>query len=228
MPEPTAARLTMTADPAGTPEHHGDAAQLATPIPTDPAAFVDYLRNVPTRDRARVVDLLAAQYRTQGHPDPLPLTMANSDYDRAVVEIGDEPDTTEPIPTDVQGLFEYLRTMNGWQQSAVADRLAIQLGGTPEAIDRAADLMTRALSLVAQEILILELRQHLADTLAAAADTIKDGLNTIDRLASEDVYDVEFAEGGWDMRGFLSDAGRFISAASALNPAPPTKNEPGQ
>lgn len=229
MPEHTAARLIMTSSPAGSLDRSTDTTLLATPIPTDPpAAFVAYLRAVPARDRARVVDLLAAQYRAQGHPDPLPLVMANDNYDRAMAEIGDEADTAEPVPTEPQPLYLYLRELDPAEQAGTADRLAMQLGGTPEAINRAADLVGRALSLIANEDMIDQLREHLAESLAVAIDAIRASTNAVDRLSSDDVFDVEYAEGGqpvWDLRGFLADAGRFVRAAAALNPCPPAKND---
>lgn len=135
--------------------------------------------------------------------------------------------TTEPIPADVYALYEHLRKLTPGEQCEVADRLSIQLGGTPEAIDRAVGLVGEALGMIAHGDLVDQLRAGLAENLADAADAITAAMNAIDRLPAGDVYDVEYAEGGQrvaDLRTLLADAGRFLRAAAAANPCPPAKN----
>lgn len=65
------------------------------------------------------------------------------------------------------------------------------------------------------------LRGELRLNLAAAIRSVDTIVRDLDDLSRDDLYDVEYAEGGWDvrdMRTFLADARRFIVAAQALNP----------
>lgn len=130
----------------------------------------------------------------------------------------------ELIPTDPQALYEYLRKLTPAEHCDVADRLSVQLGGTPPAIDRAVDLVEDTLRAIAHDDLIDRLRASLAEHLATAAAEVQAARNAVDRLSAPDVFDVEYAEGGWDLRAFLDDAGRMLRAAAAANPCPPAKN----
>lgn len=66
------------------------------------------------------------------------------------------------------------------------------------------------------------LRASLRNHLDSAGFALGGALATLDALASDRVYDVEYAEGqaAEDMRAFLADAQRFVRAARALNPVP--------
>lgn len=126
----------------------------------------------------------------------------------------------ELIPTDPTGLYDYLRKLPTWEQCEVADRLAIQLGGAPEAIDRAVELVEDALRAIAHDNLVDQVRAGLAESIAAAVDSIQVAKNAVDRLSADDVGDMG-GQPAEDLRGFLGDAGRMARAAAAVNPCPP-------
>lgn len=65
------------------------------------------------------------------------------------------------------------------------------------------------------------LRGELRLNLTAAIRSVDNIVRDLDDLSRDDLYDVEYAEGGrdvQDMRTFLADARRFLVAAEALNP----------
>lgn len=204
-----------------------DAAQLTAPIPTDHDALVAYLRGIPARDRGRVTDILAAQYREQGHPDPL--AMASDTVERALADIKDEPDGGDAIPTDEAGLCEYIRNRPTWDRPFVAERLAVQLGGTPDAIARAVDLVESALSDVgsAESAESAErATRRFAEQLAATTKNLEAARRTLEDLMLGDDYHADYAETrtGLDLCAFLDDSRRFLHAAAAVNPCPPRPN----
>jgi len=190
-------------------------------IPTDHAALVTYLRNLSDRDRARAVDLLAAQYREQDHADPL--AMAARTWDQAMAEIGDDP--AEPIPTDPHALYEYLREMVPGEQIHVTDRLAIQLGGTPDAVSRAVDLVSAALQEIDLGLTADRAIARFAEHLADAGRALHAAQRDLDALMGETGgdYHGDYADtrAGLDVRAFLDDSERSLRAAVALNPCQP-------
>ncbi|MFI7608827.1 hypothetical protein ACIBTV_27455 [Micromonospora sp. NPDC049366] len=128
----------------------------------------------------------------------------------------------EPIPTEPQALYHFLRKLPPGAQAQTADLLGVQLGGTPEAIERACDLVDRELRVIAHEDEIVERRGEFADALAAGVQAVIDARHTLARLI--ELYDVEYAEGGQDvldLTAFLDDAARMFRAAVKLNPCPP-------
>lgn len=142
----------------------------------------------------------------------------------------DQATTAEQVPTDRAGLFDFLRKLTPWEQSDVTDRLAVQLGGSPEAIERACALVDVSLQDIAQDNAIDRERANLAQHLAAAAQSLQAADGSLTHLCG-DLYDVEYAEGGQrvlDLRVFLDDAARMLRAAAALNPCPPAKNGTAQ
>lgn len=199
-------------------------------IPTDHEALVAYLRDIPDRDRTRVADLLTAQYREEGHPDPL--AMANDTFERALAEVEDGPDAAEPIPTDPYLLADYLNKRTAAEQVFIAERLAVQLGGHPDAIARACDLIELALLEAENNRATVRDVANLARDITGASKAIAAAQASLAALLGErsQPYHADYAETvqGLDLRAFLDDAARMLRAAAALNPCPPAKNGPGQ
>lgn len=198
----------------------------APAIPTDHDTLVEHLRNLPTRDRARLADPLAAQLREQGHPDAL--AAAVDMLERATAEIGD--DSSEQIPTDPAGLYQYLAELPSRERPHVADRLAIQLGGTPDSIERAVNMVGSALEDIENDEECDRKARLFAEQLAATLEQLGRTRRTLDDLMSDGLFHVEYAESrtGLDLAAFLDDAGRMLRAATALNPCPPKPNGTAQ
>lgn len=133
------------------------------------------------------------------------------------------------IPTEPTELEALLRKLTPGAQTEVADLLAAQLGGTPEAIERATDLVWRALGAIENENAIVQERANLAQHIADALASIRAADASLTNLCG-DLYDVEYAEGGQrvlDLRTFLDDAARLVRAAAAFNPCPPDTTKGG-
>jgi hypothetical protein len=131
----------------------------------------------------------------------------------------------DTIPTDPAGLHEYLARTPSSGRPYVADRLAVQLGGTPDAIARACDLVSSQLADVEHDDQIGRWRARLAAQLQDAATAVRVAQGTLGELLG-DLFDVEYAESqaGVDMRDSLDDAARALRVAAAFNPCPPVKN----
>lgn len=133
----------------------------------------------------------------------------------------------EPIPTDPGGLYDVLRELPPGAQCEVADILGVQLGGTPDAIARACEMVDEALGTIAHEEEIDRERAHFAECIAAARKAVAATQASLATLSGDAMYDVDYAEGGQrvlDLRAFLDDAARMLRAAAAINPCPPETN----
>lgn len=125
------------------------------------------------------------------------------------------------IPTDPDDLYLYLRDRTS-DASEIADRLAVQLGGTPFAVARACDLVDDALGRIQHDNDIDQQRANLAENIEAAINAVTAADRSLAALMG-DLYDVEYAEGirSREVEAFLNDARRMLRAAAALNPCPP-------
>lgn len=191
---------------------------VRTPIPTEHAALVDYLRDLPDRDRGPVADRLAAQLRDAGHPDPFAAAhkmMKNATAELQAAEAG-------PIPADIGGLISYLTPMPPHERVFVAERLAAQLGGSSAAVERAADMVETALRDIEWGERSARAAQRFGRTLDTLVYDVEAAQRELDKLVDGDNAHVEYeGRDGADMASYLDDARRALRAAAALNPCKP-------
>jgi hypothetical protein len=146
--------------------------------------------------------------------------------------MSETPDTpapaAEPIPTDLAGMVEYLRTSQQHPEE-IAEQLAVQLGEKIGDRPRAYDLVTCAQVTLETEQDIIRRRAVLTEAMSAALAAVDRASYSLRELRGDKVYDVEYAEGGRavnDLEVFLVDAGRCLRAAAAINPCPTEPGEP--
>lgn len=124
---------------------------------------------------------------------------------------------TLPVPTDEEGLAALLRLLNVTRWHRIEDLLQKQTDSNPDMIDQ----FDRVAAEVRHALYTEKLRAQLRLDLAGAQDSARAVLKTLDVLSGNEIYDVEYAEGGTDaadMRRFLEDAARLLRAAERANP----------
>jgi hypothetical protein len=122
--------------------------------------------------------------------------------------------TISQIPAEVDGLITLLSDTQPRDRHEIAERLAEQIGDR----DKAYKLFDEAEAVVRNGEEIEELRGELAVELAEIEMSLRKARGLIDRLASDQVYDVEYAEGlaAVDLRQMLADASRAVRIARVL------------
>lgn len=119
-----------------------------------------------------------------------------------------------PVPTDEERLAALLGIVNPTRWHEIDNLLQRQTDSNPDLVD----LFERVAADVSDWQHIIRLRAKLRLQLTATQDAARDVLKTLDALSGPEVFDVEYAEGGSDMRHFLEDAARLLRAAGRANP----------
>jgi len=122
--------------------------------------------------------------------------------------------TTQQIPTDLSDLITLLGTTPAGERQEISDRLAEQLGDQ----ERAYKLFDEAETVVRNGEEIEVLRGELGGAIGEALMSIREAEGLIDRLASNGVYDIEYAESvaAADLRHMVAEASRAMRIAQDL------------
>lgn len=117
-----------------------------------------------------------------------------------------------PIPLDNAGLYAFIRNTPNSQRWLVATWLKRQesSNGWETVVDRLQDQ-------VLNEEHIMEARADLRQRLAAAEQAVRDVNHTHSQLAGE-LYDIEYAEGGFLFQHYLEATALALNTAIAVNP----------
>jgi len=118
------------------------------------------------------------------------------------------------IPTDPTALADLLVSTptNHWWD--LQQTLAAQLGDK-----RAEGLFDAAENQALHHLNITAARQELQQALRDALDGVQRAAGSLGELTSNEIYDVEYADGaqGADLRALLADAGLLLRSAHAIN-----------
>ncbi|GAA0705082.1 hypothetical protein GCM10010193_70150 [Kitasatospora atroaurantiaca] len=121
---------------------------------------------------------------------------------------------TNQIPTDLSDLIALLNATPANERQQISDRLAAQLGDQ----ERSYKLFDEAETVVRNDEQIEVLRGELGGAIGEALMSIREAEGLIDRLASNGVYDIEYAESvaAADLRHVVAEASRAMRIAQAL------------
>lgn len=129
------------------------------------------------------------------------------------------PTAPPRIPTDLDELVNLLRQTPSHQWYDLTEELKRQLGDATQA----RDLMDKASDHVSYERHIDGLRRDLTRHIDDAVTALHNANGALTALCSDEIYDVDYAEGGLtiaDLQHQLDDAARCARMAKWLNPHP--------